>query len=143
MKALLLLFSQVVCNSVILLTTALQPSLSFTISRSCLNSCPSSQLCHPLLLSSPPALNLSQHQGLFQGIYPLDKISKVLELQFQHQSLTIQGWFALGLTDLISLQPRDSQVSSPTPQFKSINTLALSLLSGPIFTSVHVYWEKP
>ena len=140
MKALLLLFSQVVCNSVILLTTALQPSLSFTISQSCLNSYPSSQLCHPLLLSSTPALSL---KGLFQAIDPLDKIAKVLELQFQHPSLTIQGWFALGLTDLISLQPRDSQVSSPTPKFKSVNTLALSLLSGPIFTSVHVYWEKP
>ena len=33
--------------------------------------------------------------------------------------------------------PRDSQESSPTPQFKSINSLALSLLYGPILISVH------
>ena len=33
--------------------------------------------------------------------------------------------------------PRDSQESSPTPQFKSINSLALSLLHSPILTSIH------
>ena len=35
--------------------------------------------------------------------------------------------------------PKDSQESSPTPQFKSINSSALSLLYGPVFTSVHDY----
>ena len=38
--------------------------------------------------------------------------------------------------------PRDSQESSPTPQFKSISSLALSLLSGPTLTSVHDYWKN-
>ena len=38
--------------------------------------------------------------------------------------------------------PRDSQGSSPTPQFKSINSLALSLLYGPTCTSVHDYWKN-
>ena len=33
--------------------------------------------------------------------------------------------------------PRDSQESSPTPQFKSINSSALSLLHSPTFTSIH------
>ena len=37
--------------------------------------------------------------------------------------------------------PRDSQESSPTPQFKSINSLALSFL-GPTLTSIHDYWKK-
>ena len=36
--------------------------------------------------------------------------------------------------------PRDSQESSPTPQFKSINSLALSLLHSPTLTSIHDYW---
>ena len=36
---------------------------------------------------------------------------------------------------------RDSQESSPTPQFKSINYLALSLLHSPTLTSIHDYWE--
>ena len=42
--------------------------------------------------------------------------------------MTIQDLFPLGLTGLISLPSRDSQESSPTPQFKSINSLALILL---------------
>ena len=35
----------------------------------------------------------------------------------------------------------DSQESSPTPQFKNINSLVLSLLYGPILTSIHDYWK--
>ena len=38
--------------------------------------------------------------------------------------------------------PRDSQESSPTPQFKSITSLVLCLLYGPILTSVYDYWKK-
>ena len=39
--------------------------------------------------------------------------------------------------------PRESQESSPTPQFKSTKTLALSFLYGPTLTSIHDYWKKP
>ena len=38
--------------------------------------------------------------------------------------------------------PRDSQESSPTPQFKSINSLALSLPHSPTLTSIHDHWKK-
>ncbi|KAJ1058625.1 hypothetical protein K5549_008745 [Capra hircus] len=38
--------------------------------------------------------------------------------------------------------PRDSQESSPTPQFKSINSLALSFLHSPTLTSIHDYWKN-
>ena len=38
--------------------------------------------------------------------------------------------------------PRDSQESSPTPQFESINSLALSFLCSPTLTSIHDYWKK-
>ena len=44
------------------------------------------QLSHPLLSPSPPALNLSQHQGLFWWISSLNQVARVLELQLQHQS---------------------------------------------------------
>ena len=50
--------------------------------------------------------------------------------------LNIKDWFPSGLTGLISFSPRDSQESSPTPQFKSINFLALSHLYGPTLTSI-------
>ena len=48
-----------------------------------------------------------------------------------------QCLFPLGLTGLISLLPRGSQESSPAPQFKSFNSLALSLFYGPTLTSIY------
>ena len=41
------------------------------------------QQSHPLSSPSPPALNLSQHQGLFKSLH---QVAKVLEFQLQHQS---------------------------------------------------------
>ena len=41
---------------------------------------------HPLSDLSTPALNLSQHQSLFQWVSSLNQAAKVLELQLQHQS---------------------------------------------------------
>ena len=55
----------------------------------CSDSRPLSYRCylsHPLLPPSPPALNLSQHQGLLQWIGTSHQMAKVLELQLQHQS---------------------------------------------------------
>ena len=54
--------------------------------------------------------------------------------------MNIQGWFPFGLTVWSPCSPRDSQESSPTPQFKSLNSSALSFLYGPTPT-----WllEKP
>ena len=56
----------------------------------CSDSWPLSQWCHPNISSSvipsPPAFNLSQHQGLFQWVSSSYKVAKVLELQLQHQS---------------------------------------------------------
>ena len=56
--------------------------------------------------------------------------------------MNIQGSFPLGLTGLISLLSRDSQESSPAPQLKSINSLALSFLYGPTLTPIHSYWKN-
>ena len=44
------------------------------------------QLPHPLSSPSPPAPNLSQHQGLFKWVRSLHQVAKVLEFQLQHQS---------------------------------------------------------
>ena len=43
------------------------------------------QPSHPLSSPSPPAINLSQHQGLFQWVSSLHQAVKVLEFQLQHQ----------------------------------------------------------
>ena len=45
------------------------------------------QTSHPLWSPSPPAFNLSQHQGLSQRVSSLHEVAKVLEFQLQHQSL--------------------------------------------------------
>ena len=44
------------------------------------------QPSHPLSSPSPPALNLSQHQGLFKWVSSSHHVAKVLEFQLQHQS---------------------------------------------------------
>ena len=103
------------------------------------------QTSHPLSPSSPSALNLSQYQGLFQWVSFLHQVAKVLELQLQHQSF---HWihrvdFLLDWLVWSSCSPRDSQDSSPVPQFESINFSALSLFYGPTLTFLHDYWKKP
>ena len=44
------------------------------------------QPSHPLSSPSPPTLNLSQHQGLFQWVSSSHEVAKVLEFQLQHQT---------------------------------------------------------
>ena len=102
------------------------------------------QPSHPLSSPPPPALNLSQHQGVFQWVSTLHQVAKVLEFQLQYQSLQ---W--IFRTDFLQdglvgcpCSPRDSQESSPTPQFKSINSSALSFLYSPTLTSVRDYWKN-
>ena len=65
------------------------------------------QPSHPLSSSSPPAFNLSQHQGLFQWVGLVHQVAKVLELQIQHQSfneyLTLI-YFRMDRLDLLAVQ---------------------------------------
>ena len=83
------------------------------------------QPSHPLSSPSPPAFNLSQHQGLFKWVSSTHQVAKVLEFQLQHQSF--QWTFR---TDFLCspakrskggspCSPRDSQESSPTPSSKA------------------------
>ena len=67
----------------------------------CLSPTPRAYLSFP----SPPAFNLSQHQGLFQWVSSLRQVAKGLEFQLQHQSfqMNIQEWFHLGLTGWVFL----------------------------------------
>ena len=102
------------------------------------------QPSHPLSSLSPPALNLSQHQGLFKWVSSSHQVAKVQEFQLQHQSFQ---W--IFRTDFLSdglvgspCSPRDSQESSPTLQFKRINSSALSFLYGPTLTSIQDYWKN-
>ena len=102
------------------------------------------QPSHPLSSPFPPAVNLSQHQGLFKWVSSSYQVAKVLEFQLQHQSFQ---W--ISRTDFLQnglvgspCSPRDSQESFPTPQFKSINSLAFSFLYSPVFPSLYAYWKN-
>ena len=101
------------------------------------------QPSHPL--SSPsPVFNLSQHQGLFKWLSSSHQVARVLEFQLQHQSFQRNPRADLLQNGLVGspCSPRDSQESSPTPQFKSINSSVLSFLYSPTLSSIHDHWKN-
>ena len=102
------------------------------------------QPSQPLSSPSPPALNLSQHQGLLKWVSSLHQVGKVLEFQLQHQSFQWTPRTDLLLDGLVGspCSPRDPQESSPTPQFKNINSLTLSFLHSPTLTAIHDHWKN-
>ena len=103
------------------------------------------QPSHPLSSPFPPAFNLSQNQGLFRWVSSLHQVAKVLKFQLQHPSF--QWIFRIDFLwyGLVGspFSPRDSQESSPTSQFKSINSSAPGFLYSP--TLIYTSWllEKP
>ena len=127
---------------------ARQASLSITISRSSLTHIhrvgDAIQPSHPRSSPSPPAPNPSQHQSLFQWVNSSHEVAKVLEFQLQHHSFQTNPRVDLLQNGLVGspCSLRDSQESSPTPDFKSINSSTLSLLHSPTLTSIHDYWKN-
>ena len=102
------------------------------------------QPSHPLSFPFPPAFTFSQHQGLFRWVSCLHQVAKVLEFQLQHQSFQwtfrtdfLQDWLVWS-----PCSPRDSQECYLIPQFKSINSSALSFLHSPTLTSIHDHWKN-
>ena len=99
------------------------------------------QPSYPLSSPSPPAFNLSQHQGLFKWVSSSEQVAKVLQFQLEHQWFQWTPRTGLLYDRLVGspCSPRDSQESSPSPQLKSINSSALSflysLLSHPYMTT--------
>ena len=102
------------------------------------------QPSHPLSTPSPPTFNLFQHYGLFKWVSSPHQVAKVLEFQLQHQSFQWTPRTDLLYYGLVGslCSPRDSQESSPTPPFKSINSLSLSFLYSPTLISIHDYWKN-
>ena len=96
------------------------------------------QSSHPLSSPFLPAPNPLQHQSLFQWVNFLHEVAKTLEFQLQHHSFQGTPRANLLQNGLVGspCSPKDSRASSPAPQFKCINSLALSLLYGPSLTSM-------
>ena len=97
------------------------------------------QPSHLLLSPSPSAFNFSRHQGLFKWVSSSHQVAKVLEFQLQHQSFQwiFRADFLWDGLVGYPWSPRESQESSPTPQFISINSSVLSFLYSPNLTSIH------
>ena len=121
-------------------TTACQAYLSITNSRSLLKPLlvmPSNHLilCHPLLLSSVfPSIRVSSNESVFHIRWP-----KYWSFSFSFSSSNEYSGLISFRMDWFDLfcSPRDSQESSPTPQFKSINSSLLSFMVQ--LTSIHDY----
>ena len=97
----------------------------------------------PLSSLSPPAFNLSQHQHLFHWVNSSHKMPKCWSFSFSiSPSNEYSGLFSFRIDWVwFPCNPKDSQESSPTQQFKSINSSAPSCLYSPTLTSIHDYWK--
>ena len=114
----------------------------------CSSSCPSSWWCHPTISSSVILFSSCLQSFPASGSFPMSQLftsggqSTGTSASASVLPVNIQDWFPLGWTHWICLQSRDSQESSQTPQFKIINTLALSFLYRPTLTSIHDSWKN-
>ena len=108
--------------------------------RLCLNSCPLSWWCHSAISSSViPFCCLQSFPA--SGSFPMSQLfpsgGQSIGVSALILPMNIQDWFPLGLIGLVLQSKGLSRV-----QFKSINYLALSLLSGPTLRSIHNYWKN-
>ena len=118
------------------------------------NSSPLSPWCHPTisvisfsscLQSCPASGSFPMNQLFTSGGQSIGASASVSVF-----SMNIQGWFPLYWLVLSPCSPRDSQessplekvLSSPTPQFKGINSSALGLFYGLALISVYDYWKN-
>ena len=134
-----------VCLFVTPWTATCQPSLSFTISWSLLklmsteSVMPSNHLilCHPLLLlpSIFPTIRVFSNESALCIRWPKYwSFSFKISPYNEHLGLVS---FRMDWLDLVEVQG-----SSPAPQFKSINSSALSFLHSPTLTSIHDHWKN-
>ena len=112
------------------------------------NSCPLSWWCHPTISSSlvpfsscpqsfPASASFQMSQLFTSGSQNIGVSASTSVLP-----MNTQDWFPLGWTAGSPCSPRDSQESSPTPQFKTINSLELSFLYSQTLIYKHNYWKN-
>ena len=100
------------------------------------------QPSHLLSYPSPPSLDLSRHQGIFQWISSSHQMAKLWSFSFSiSPSNEYSGLISFRIDWFDPCYARDSQESSPAPQFESISSSVLSLLYGPSLTSTCDYWK--
>ena len=100
------------------------------------------QPSHSLLSPSPPAFNLSQHQGLYKWVSSI-RWQNYWSFSFSSSPSNEYSGLISFRMDWFDLRAvRDSQESSPIPQFKSISSSALSFPYSPTLTSILDYWKN-
>ena len=111
----------------------------------CSSSCPLSWWCHPTISSS--VIPIFSHLQSFpaSGSFPRSQFFTSGDQSIGASAaasvlpMNIQDWFPLDWLVWSPCSPKESLESSPIPQFKSINSSALSFLYGPTLTSIHEY----
>ena len=112
------------------------------------NPCPLSRWCHPAISffvvpfsscpQSFPASGSFQMSQLFSSGGQNIGVSALASIL----TMNTQDWSPLDGLVGSPCSPRNSQESSPTPQFKSINSSVLSFLHSPTLTSIHDHWKN-
>ena len=111
----------------------------------CSNACPLSRWCHPTISSSVVPFSSCLQSFPASGSFFTESALPIRWLKYRSFSFSINPSkglvsFRIDWFDLFAVQ--ETQESSPTPQFKSINSSALSLLYGLPLTSIHGYWKN-
>ena len=112
------------------------------------NSCPSSWWFHPAISSSVVPFSFCPQSLPASESFPMSQL-----FTWGGQSIGVsasasvlpkntQDWSPLGWLVRSPCSPRDSQESSPTPQFRSINSSALSFLHSPTLISIYDHWKN-
>ena len=112
------------------------------------NSCPLSQWYHPTISSSVIPFSFSLQSFPALGSFQMSQLfvsgnqSIGVSASASVLPMNIQDWSPIQWTGWSPCSPMDSQESSPTPQFKSINSSALSFLPTPTLTSINDHWKN-
>ena len=112
------------------------------------NSCPLSWWCHPMISSSVVPFSSCPQSFPASGSFQMSQFFTSsgqnigVSVSTSVLPMNTQDWSLLGWTGWISLQSKDSQESSPTPQLKSIDSSVLSFLCDPTVTSIHDSWKN-
>ena len=104
------------------------------------NPCPLCRWCHPTISFSVVPFSSCPQSFPASGSFLRSQFFASGGQSFGVSAST--SVLPMNTQDWSPCSPRDSQESSPTPQFKSINSSALSFLHSPTLTSIHDYWKN-
>ena len=112
------------------------------------NTCPSSRWCHPIISSSVVPFSSRLQSFPSSGSFLMSQFFASCSQRIGVSAsasilpMNIQDWSPLGWAGWTSLQSKGLSRVFSTPQFKNINSMALSFPYSPTLTSIHDYWKN-